>query len=617
MSSSSVSDIARKAFESGNQEVEKSNLDKAEKQYLKAVDSAPKWVDPLIKLGALTFQQGSYDQSKRYFQKALSLDSLGVPTIFFKLGEIAWIEKDYSQVEKNMSNFLQAEKIRPNLRTRAEKYLRDAKFLDQDPPVFATQIFALPATINTEALEYLPSLPAREDIMIFTRRVGGQEDFFISRFLDEKWQQSVPLQQLNTPQNEGAHCLSADGKMLVYTACGKYDGLGSCDLYYSVFEGNKWSAPANLGPAVNSKHWDGQPSLSASGRTLYFSSERPGGKGGRDIWRINRKGGGWDLPVNLNAINTPFNEEAPFIHAADEDLYFMSDGHPGYGGIDLFVSKKIDDEFTSPQNLGAPINSNQDEGALHMTLDGTRAYFARAIPQENKATPAQVDIYQFDVPKEIGPNPATFINLKTIDAISQASIQAVIKIVDLATGKAFMHALTDKNGEMLVCLPAGKDLALNVSKDEYAFYSQHFNLLDTSTLLRPQQLLVALHRIESISDTVAENSPVVLNNVFFESGSAKLLETSNFELENLALLLKYHNQIKIKILGHTDNIGSELDNQQLSEARAEAIYRYLLTKNVDRSRMSFLGLGESQPIAENDTEEGRQKNRRTEFILMK
>lgn len=612
----SVSKTARKAFESGNQQIEKSNYAEAEKQYLKAVASEPQWIDPIIKLGALSFQQGSYGQSKSFFHQALALDSLASPIIFFKLGEIAWIEKAYSQVEKEMAHFLQSDKISPTLITRAEKYLRDAKYLDGDPPLYPTQILALPSTINTEELEYLPSLPAREDIMIFTRRVRGQEDFFMSTYLDEKWQPSVPLQQLNTPQNEGAHCLSADGKMLVYTACGQEGGMGSCDLYYSTFDGNQWSVPANLGPAVNSKHWDGQPSLSASGRTLYFSSERPGGKGGRDIWMVNRKGSGWDLPVNLSAINTAFNEEAPFIHAADENLYFMSDGHPGYGGIDLFMSGKKDDQLTSPINLGSPINSAQDEGAIHLTLDGTRAYFARAIPQENKATPAQIDIYQFDVPKQVRPTPATYINLKIIDASSRAPIQSVIKIENLQTAKTFLYAMTDKMGEMLICLPAGKDFALHVSKKEYAFYSQHFNLTDTSTMLRPQQMLVALSRVESIADSSEVNNPVVLNNVFFESGSAKLLEKSNFELENLAQLLQDHRQIKIKIFGHTDNIGSVTDNQKLSEARAEAIYRYLLRKNVDQSRMSFLGLGESQPISDNDTEAGRQKNRRTEFILI-
>jgi outer membrane protein OmpA-like peptidoglycan-associated protein len=251
-----------------------------------------------------------------------------------------------------------------------------------------------------------------------------------------------------------------------------------------------------------------------------------------------------------------------------------------------------------------------------MTLDGTRAYFARAIPQENKATPAQIDIYQFEVPKQIRPTPATYINLKIIDATSRAPIQSVIKIENLQIAKTFLHAMTDNKGEMLICLPAGKDFALHVSKNEYAFYSQHFNLIDTSTILKPQQMLVALSHIDLSSDSIEVNNPVVLNNVFFESGSAKLLEKSNFELENLALLLEDHRQIKIKIFGHTDNIGSESDNQKLSEARAEAIYQYLLSKNVNQSRMSFLGLGESQPVADNETEEGRQKNRRTEFILI-
>ncbi len=605
---------AQKAYEKGVTAVKKGNLVQAETFFLKANEADPDWIDPHIKLAALYFELERYDQAKPYFQNALNIDSTSNPLLYYKLGQIAWREEDYIQAASYMSRFVGHNPRNAVLAAKALKYKRDALFLSEHKEVKKVTIEALPEAINTVDLEYLPSLPAAEDLMVFTRRVHGQEDFYVSRFADNRWQESVPLVDLNTTQNEGAHCLSADGKNLFFTACHRRDAVGSCDLYYSVLRNGKWSQPVNMGEQINSRHWDGQPSISADGSTLYFSSERPGGKGGRDLWFAKRKGRGWTKPMNLSALNTSSNEEAPFLHAAGQQLYFMSDGHPGYGGTDLFYCAQSDQEWKDPVNMGTPINTQDDEGALHINLEGTTAYFAKSVSSSQDQTP-QIDIFKFDLPENMRPTPATYVNISVRDRESKKVLQSVVHLVDLQTQKTITRTMTDSNGQLLLCLPVGKDFGLNVSKDKYAFYSDRFNQTDINSRFEPRDLTVLLWPIVQRPDEPSE--PIVLNNIFFESGSATLLPESNYELENLFKLLAANDEMKIQINGHTDDVGSESDNQLLSEQRAKAIFDHLISSGISSHRLRYLGYGESRPIADNGTEDGRQQNRRTEFTIVR
>lgn len=605
---------ALKVYEQAGDFIARGQLDAAVEPLLKSVEIDPNWLQPRIRLGALYFEKKNWEKSKFYFKSVLEIDSLAEPMIYYKLAEIEWINQDYSAVINYVTRFLLEEAIKPDIKSKAEKYLRDANYLNHPQKEYSTNIEILPNTINTDELEYLPSFPAREDLMIFTRRVRGQEDFYISKLVNGEWQQSTAISELNTSENEGAHCLSADGRMLIFTACDRRDGEGSCDLYYSLFDGQRWSKPANLGPTVNSRFWDGQPSLSSNGRTLYFSSERPGGKGGRDLWKIDRKGGGWGIAVNLSELNTSGNEEVPFVHAADQNLYFMSDGFPGYGGSDLFVSKKQDNQWQSPINLGKPINTSEDEGALCINLSGTKAYFARTTATDDQSR-LQIDIYSFDIPADLRPVPATYAAITIRDKKTDKPVQAVVEIINLTTSKLFTKVLSTKMGEILVCIPTENEFAVNISKEGYAFHSDHIEVPQQSTINNPKEFSVYLTPIDNVDVIVAE--PIVLNNVFFESGSAKLLSKSDYELNQLFELLNKNAQVKIEIRGHTDNVGTEADNQILSEQRAKAIFNYLSNLGINENRMVFKGFGESSPVADNDTEEGRQKNRRTEFIILK
>ncbi|MBP6827582.1 MAG: OmpA family protein, partial [Saprospiraceae bacterium] len=346
-------------------------------------------------------------------------------------------------------------------------------------------------------------------------------------------------------------------------------------------------------------------------KTLIFASNRPGTLGSLDLWEtVRQPGGKWSKVQNLGTgINTEGDEHTPFLHPDGQTLYFASNKLPGMGGNDVFVARRQPDgTWGNPQNLGYPINTKGEEGMLVVSLDGATAYFA-----SNRAGGrGGLDIYQFELPKNLRPQPVTYARARVKDAATGYPLVAKVEFIDLKTGLSHVSSYTKEDGSFLVCLPAGKDYALNVNKDKYLFYSENFNLTETATFEKPFSLNIDLQPL-TIDPAAAGAKPVVLRNVFFETGSAELRPESSNELDRLAALLTEAPALKIQINGHTDNVGDVAANQKLSEARARAVYDYLVTKAIAAERLKFKGFGETKPVETNDTPEGRGRNRRTEF----
>lgn len=576
---------------------------------------APNLIDAYLMRGAIYFDGQRYADAKTDYEKAIALDEKYDPFVGYQLGLACQKLMNFELAITAFERYLASNPRRPELRNRAARHLENARFAAEavkNPKPFNPS--PLGDAINSSESEYLPALSADGSFIVFTRRVNGQEDFYFSRKTDAGWAPATPAEQLNTPLNEGAHAISADGRILVFTSCDSRAGFGGCDLFYAVRDGDTWTAPERLGPTINTPAWEGQPSLSADGRTLYFAAERKGGFGGRDIWASylgadNR----WGEPVNLgDSINTPGNDECPFIHPDGQTLYFCSDGWPGMGEDDLFIARRQGKTWTRAQNLGYPLNTPADDGTLSVSLDGQTGYFAR----ETGPTGAKFDIFSFPLFQEFRPQPVTFVRGNVKDQTNGEPLVAAVTLSDPASNETLSALQTDPTGGFLVCLPSGRNYALHVEAEGYLFFSEHFELKELNPSDAPFLLEIQLSPTLSAGKENSAPPPVLLRNVFFAVGSADLQPESREELQRLKDLLDKNPNLKIRINGHTDNSGDEMQNQTLSENRAKAVYEWLIAKGVSDARIQYQGFGETQPIDTNDTPEGRRRNRRTEFEIL-
>lgn len=598
-------------------------LDELEKIF--KVDSA--FIDGHTRWAGIKYTQDKFAEAIPAYRNALALSESYDPDIFYQLALTYYNQDKFAEAIPWFERFLQSDTHNERLKNRAGKYLDNCRFAAEaikNPVPFEPK--KMGTAINTSNAEYFPSLTADGEALVYTTRIYNQEDLYMSHKKNGEWQKGEPLEGVNTEQNEGTQQISADGKFLVFTACERKGGMGSCDIYFSEKRNGAWSKPANIGPPVNTSAWESQPSISANGKTLYFASKREGGYGGSDIWVSYRQPNGrWSRPENLgDSINTPEDDQSPFIHPDGKTLYFMSKGHPGFGESDLFVARLEDDNnWSKPRNFGFPINTRAEESALIVSLDGATAYFSMVERDQTTIsafpTRADVNIYTFELPQSLRPDPVTYVKARVFEDGTKLPLVANVEFTDLRTGAVYASAQTDADGEFLVCLPLGKDYALNVNKEKYLFHSENFNLTEITSLTEPFVLEIGLVPVpENLADAtpLEKSKPIVLRNVFFETGSAALRPESKIELNRLKSLLDENSKLKIRINGHTDNVGSEEANQKLSEQRAKAVHDYLVQNGIDAKRLSYKGFGESQPIDTNDTPEGRQRNRRTEFEVM-
>ena len=559
-----------------------------------------------------------------YLESALNLGSDQGRKIAYVLGNAYYRLGKYQKAKDAFQQYLAEETEALPFYNKAKEKIKYCDFaLTLHRNTVDLNAINLGDEINTQYDEYWPSLTVDGKTIIFTRLapIGDgfqqaahlQEDFYLSNFIDGEWQPAEPMESINTPYNEGAQSISADGKLLFFTACTQIDGYGSCDIYFSRNKNGVWSKPRNAGDPINTASWESQPSISANGEYLYFTSNRKGGKGGMDIWRCRLNGfyasgnPQWSDPQNLgDSINTKGNEMSPFIHADGKTLYFASDSRLGLGGYDIYYSRLANDSiWNTPVNMGYPINTHKDEQGLIVDAAGTKAYYSSDRPGS-----AGLDIYEFTLNKKDRPSPVSYVQGKVYDKESGQPLCAKIELIDLDDNK--LVAQTEscwERGEFLMCLPLGKEYAFNVSRKGYLFYSENFALKQVRKADNPFQMSIPLNAIEIGNTTI-------MRNIFFETGKYELLPHSKVELEKLIDFLKNNPLVKIEIGGHTDNIGSEEYNQILSENRARAVFNYLLKNEIEKSRLSYQGYGFSLPLASNDTANGRAKNRRTEFKII-
>ncbi len=543
---------------------------------------------------------------------------------FLRLAELAYRGGRYEQAKNDLEDFEThtSRKLEKNKMYQAVKRRVTFAYQAKQNPVDYNPK-NLGSNVNTKYDDYWPSLTADEQRLVTTVLIpsGNSSNYYADKFQEDLYEtikdpqgEWYPIQNMgrtiNSPKNEGAQCISVDGNMCIFTACNRRDGYGSCDLYVSYKEGDEWSKPENLGKPVNSGYWESNPSLSADGKWLYYSSSDTSGSGRNDIWRVEIFDGlEFGEPQNLgDVVNSEKADGSPFIHPDGRTLFFSSNGHVGMGNFDLFVTRlQADGTWSKPENLGYPINTHGEERSLIVNAKGRLAMIA----SERQDSYGGLDIYSFEIPESIQPERVTYVKGKVYDAQTNEPLGADCRLLNLKDGElAAIQRSSEFDGSYLVVLPIGKEYAFNVDKPGYMFYSENFSLKD---LADPEKAYV----MDIPLQPIREGKSVVLNNIFFDYDEYALKDESYAELQKLHGFMQNNPEVSIEIGGHTDNKGSAAYNKTLSENRAKSVYDYLIDNGIDTDRLTYKGYGFEEPIADNQTEKGRAKNRRTEFKIIK
>jgi outer membrane protein OmpA-like peptidoglycan-associated protein len=580
-----------------------------------AVELDKNYADAYINLGTIFNRLKNYKKSAFNYEKAFTIDSVYSfdyrVQYSVQLAGMGEFEKALNILNdvlekkppKNHASLASAQK-------RKQTYQFAVEYAKNNP--VKNYVFApinLGSNVNSSALEYLPTLSVDGSELAFTRRASGSnEDFFIAQKEKDSWGMATAAGgNINTPQSEAAQTLSADGEWMIYSASGRMDSYGNYDLYMAQKSPEGWKDTYHFGLGINTDQWEAQPSLSPDSRDLYFASRRPGGYGGIDIYVSRKKPNGYyGQPENLGPnINTAGDDQCPFIHADNQTLYFTSNGLPGYGDDDLFVVRKQPDgSWGKPFNLGYPINTIEKEGTMCIAADGKTAYFAA----DRSDSKGGLDIYSFELREDIRPVKTLWVKGRIADKKTGKPLTSSVELIDLNSKQSISNIQSDDAGNYFITLPVGRDYAFNVNRKGYLFYSDNFLMAGRS----PD----SVYEKNILLQPIENNAAVVLKNIFFDLNKYELKPESQSELDKLVQLLNDNPAIKIEISGHTDNVGKPADNLLLSNNRAKAVTGYLVSKKINPARLAAKGYGETKPLADNKTEEGRMQNRRTEMRVI-
>lgn len=471
------------------------------------------------------------------------------------------------------------------------------------PKNYPVSISNLGATVNSSSDDFSPMLLGNGRVLYLTSTRDGDQDVFSTVATSSGWGTvTTSGSTLNTGNDEGGTSITPDGHWMIFVGCDRSEGIGDCDLYIAEYGGGSWRNIVNLGPSVNSELWDSQPSIAIDGLTLYFASNRAGGYGGTDIWMTRRTFGGlWGTPTNLGpTINTAADEASPYLAPDSKTLYFSSNGHPGIGGMDMYVSKWKANTWGAPENVGTPLNSEFDDYFYSLQLGTDNVYFA----SDRTGGYGGFDLY-VGVPNPFPPNPVTTVLGTVMDSKTSAPVGAKLTVTDLSNREVMAQFQSDDlDGNYVVVLQSGKSYAVTAESPGYLFYSDRFDV--------PRDAPNNVVR----KDIKLERDAIRLL-VFFDFDQAILKEESRVDLDRAVDLMKNNPRMKVEVAGHTDNVGSREYNKKLSGDRASAVREYLIGHGIDAGRIVSRGYGMEIPIATNDTEEGRAQNRRVEFRVVR
>ena len=580
----------------------------------RAIEIDPNYVDAILSLGSAYGELKDYQNAVTQFEKVRPMDTAYFRYFYLPYSiNLAGLGR-FNDALNAVNRFLAISELNERSRKSGEFRKRTFEFgvqyANKNPA--GNYVFApanLGDSVNSARSEYYPSITINDSMFVFTRRGQGyREDFFECTILPNKKYSKAKLinGDINLEPSKGAINISHDGEWLIFAGYNFRGGYGDFDLYISYYTPTGWSEPENLGSNINTEAWESSPSISPDKRALYFSSNRGGGYGGKDLYVSYRlPNGKWGPAQNMGAsLNTVGDELAPFIHADNATLYFNSDGLPGYGNSDIYLCRKgPNNDWSLPENLGFPINTIENEGSIFIAADGKTAFYA----SDRSDTRGDLDIYTFELRPNVRPARTLYVQGKVYDKKTGKGLPSAVELIDNSNQKSVTNVQTDETGHYFITLPVGKDYTFTVNRKGYLFFSELYPLskiVADSTFKKD----IPLQPFEV-------NASLVLKNILFETNSAKLQPISLIEINRLLQLMAENPTLKVQINGHTDNVGKPADNLKLSASRAKSVVDYLVSKGINASRLSYKGFGETKPVAANTTEAGRAQNRRTEFVV--
>lgn len=617
----------------GDRAYQRKDYENAIPDYLEALKLDAGDARTNLKLGIAYLHEENPKMAVEYLTKAHSLDPAVDPNIDYHLAMAYQKSQLYA---KALEHYTALKSKNKSLAAVANRKIRECTLADslmRIPSGATAELIA--GEVNSPFLETNPIASPDGKTLIFTSNRSADEyeiksrtnynDVYVSRKNGSAWGAPEKIGgEINVKLNESALSLSADQNTIFL-----YYEEGHGDIYSSTLENGHWTRPTPLNRFINHPQYrEGSACISADGKKLYFSSNRPGGRGGYDIY-VSELGqnGQWGRPSNLGStINTRGDEITPFLHADSVTLYFSSNGHATLGDTDIFRSTLKETGWTKPQHLGHPINTSGPDECFVLSPDGTTGFYSR----RNDNATDNIDIFavQFDgsavanasarqTPMSDAPgterkpgNGAAILKGSVADVTTQQPLDATLRLVNNSTGQAISVTQTTGAGSFELVMPEGGNYGIITEKEGYLFNSMNFNI-PPSTKHRELET-----RILMVKGDVG--SKVVLKNIFFDVSQALLKPESQTELQNIRDLLLQNPGWRIQINGHTDNAGDESANIALSLRRAEAVVNYLISQGIAQERVRAKGYGSAQPLVSNDDEiEGRQINRRTEIEIVR
>lgn len=540
--------------------------------------------------------------------------------------------------------FIQAKPYYQKIMSSPNAYKKDERYAFDRIQDINTYIALLKDTVpfepykvegpSTEYDEYLPMLSPDNNYMYFTRKMpdeskkafdSGSKELFIKsrRTMGDRYSGGIPMGgPFNLGQYQGGVSVSVNNKLLFITIVdvipyrGKNRaGFGkmfdNADIFFSELQKDgSWSKLESIGSNINTPTtWEAQPSISADNKTLYFTRVIDPFAPNMDIYKCERQpDGSWGDPINLGApINTPGDEKSPFMHSDSYTLYFSSDYHIGMGGYDIFYSKMDEKSgvFRNPINIGNPINTPKDEHGFIVSKDGDKAYYGS--DEDGK----DLNIYSFELYEEARPKAVAFVNGVIKNNLGEVPEGAQVVLKNVKTDQEVEAVIDKETGEYVavIAVDPDQDVLLTAKKKGFAFSSQ---LISSNEMVVGKPLKTEEVEIKPIEVGEAYR----INDINFATNSYEITPRIVLVLNEFIDFLTVNDNLKIAINGYTDNVGDPQENLTLSENRAKAVYDYLLIEDIDPLRLTSKGFGEKNPIAKNDTDKGRAKNRRTEFVIV-